>query len=493
MKRYLLCFLLLLALLPAARAAEPPAAQPHGAYMDGLDEGLFAPRRSLTRAETAALLEKLEKPEKAEKPPDEEPAAVADEEPVAEPEGGTPAPVFPDVPENAWYAPSVARAAAENLLSGYDDGTFRPNAPVTRAELVTALVNRFQPEQSGTAWFSDLPAAHWASGAVSAAVSAGWVRGYGDGTFRPEAPVTRAEAAALCNAALGRDAAPSLASIQAANVRPFADVRPEDWFYGAVIEAATDHEAGRAEDGGEVWNAFTYRSCGAGLRRVGNALYALDANGQFTSLSPGFQTIGEGYYYVAPDGSGSIPFAGEGPVELEGNLYCQRADGSLLRGGSYGVLTFDESGRYTCGDAAMDAQVRALLARYTAGVTGGTAEKLRAAYNGLRDECRYLSRAHHERGSVDWLTESASFWFANRKGNCYCYAAVFLYLSRQLGYQAQPVSGGVGPRNADHAWVMIDGRIYDPEYEHQKGLQNQRYNLFALDPAGAPFPYIFPA
>jgi len=462
MRRFILLCLLLLALLPAARAG---ALEPHEAYMDGPGEGVFAPRRSLTRAEAAALLAKLTGG------------------------GGETASVFADVPENAWYCAPVASMASRGVLRGYEDGTFRPDAAITRAELLAALVNCFQPEP-GAARFADVPDGHWAGESIAAAASAGWVQGYGDGTFRPDQPVSRAEAAVILNAALGRSAEASLDRIRAEGVRPFADVRPEDWFYGAVVEATTAHEAVRT-DGVEVWDSFRYRSCGvpSGLRRIGGAIYAVDENEQITALPPGFQTIEGRYYYVSPEGC--IPFPGEGPVELDGQLYCLQADGSLLRDGACGVLSFDSEGRYTCGDAALDAQVRALLSECTAGAAGRE-DKLRSAYNYLRDHCRYLSRAHQSRGSADWLPESAGFWFQHRKGNCYCYAAVFLYLSRQLGYQSLPVSGGVGPRNADHAWVMIDGCIFDPEYECQMALQGRYYNLYRLNPSDAPFPYIFP-
>ncbi len=453
----------------ASDAAEPPPMD-HSAYIRGRSEGVFAPNAPLTRAEAASMLDALLHTAGGE----------------ADTDAG-----FLDVPADAWFAVPVARLTAGGILGGYPDGSFRPQKPISRAEFVSVLVRCF-PAAGGTADFADVPAGHWAEEAVAAASARGWVRGYDGGTFRPDRSITRAEAVTALNAALGRT--PAAENLREYGIRPFADVRPEDWFYAAVTEASTVHEwDDPADGGGELWLGFAYPDSGLapGLRQVGGSLYQVDEHGQILSLSAGFQILEGKTYCVAADGG--IPFPGEGPFQLDGQLYCRHADGSLLLDEDYGVLHFDGSGRYTCGDAAMDAQVQALLAGCTdASMT--RPQQLRAAYDCLRDNCRYLSRAHHPRGSTSWLMESANFWFAHHRGNCYCFAAVFHYLARQLGYQAVPVSGGVGPRDADHAWVMIDGRIYDPEYESQQWTVNQRRcDLFGVLPENAPFTYHFPA
>ena len=123
-----------------------------------------------------------------------------------------------------------------------------------------------------------------------------------------------------------------------------------------------------------------------------------------------------------------------------------------------------------------------------------------AAYLYVRDHGRYLARSHRARGSVDWAMEEAQFFFENNRGNCYSFAGAFLYLARQLGYEAYPVSGGVGYDNKDHAWVIMpwaDGQTYlfdvELEYAYRYRYANKRdLDLFKMTTASAPFVYTFP-
>ena len=471
---------------PAAETADPtepetPRTPPaletteHRTFVSGRGEARFAPNASVTRAETCAMLVSL----------------------LAEAPEGTQSAAFSDVAAGDWYHDAVAALSELGIVGGYADGTFAPNKTITRAEFVTIL-SRFYPLTESDAAFPDVPADHWARAAIVSAAAKGWVHGYEDGSFGPDRTITRAEAVTVLDAVLGRSAkaAQTQERIAAAHVGLFTDVAPTDWYYAAVMEAAQPHSY-ETIDGQEVWTDLTYRSCGyaPGLQQVGAALRMIDENGQLQALTPGFLTIGEKEYYVAADGS--IPFTGAGPQAIDGALYCLAEDGSVLRDATWGSLSFGPDGRYSSGNAVLDEQVAQALAQC---VTDGMSqsEKLRASYLYLRDNCTYLPRAHHPRGSTDWTEESASFLFANHKGNCYAYAAAFLYMARQLGYDAQPVSGGSGARDSDHAWVMIGGRIFDPELEYAYLYRvapsiRHYYDLYDLDPAASPILYHFPS
>lgn len=160
----------------------------------------------------------------------------------AAPAGSTPSPtptpsstptalVFPDLAGH-WAAPAVTKLVSLGLVKGFPDGSFRPDAPITRAELVTMLVRaKTLPASPIAAAFSDANG-HWAAASIAAAVQAGVVTGYPDGTFQPDRPVTRAEEAAMIvrleGAAGGTPEVPS-----------FADVPLEYWGFGSIETAKT--------------------------------------------------------------------------------------------------------------------------------------------------------------------------------------------------------------------------------------------------------------
>ena len=112
---------------------------------------------------------------------------------------------FADVLPGSWYYPAVMTLAQAGAAAGYPDGSFRPEAALTRAEWVALLGEAagLSPLPAGEGPFGDVPAGHWAASWVQAAYAAGWVSGYPDGSFRPDAPVTRAEATAVLDKAWG--------------------------------------------------------------------------------------------------------------------------------------------------------------------------------------------------------------------------------------------------------------------------------------------------
>ncbi len=246
-------------------------------------------------------------------------------------------------------------------------------------------------------------------------------------------------------------------------------------------------------------DGFTFTNFPAGFSVVDGLVCYSNGGPVLETFTPGFVTIGEGLYYVMPDGY-SFQCHTAGLYTYGDDLYCVAADGAaFLTNGVWNGLEFGPDGRYTSGSAQLDSYVKQVLAQCTNDAMTQE-QKLRAAYNYVRDHGRYLARSHRARGSVDWTMEEALFFFENNRGNCYSFAGAFLYLARQLGYQASPVSGGVGYDNKDHAWVTIpwsDGVTYlfdvELEYAYRYRYENKRnLDLFKMTSRTAPFVYTFP-
>lgn len=200
----------------------------HAAYLEG-SGGLFRPEATLSRAEAVAMLARL----------------AVDGNGNSLYTGETGSSGFTDVSPEAWYAPYVAFAQTYGLVNGYSDGTFRPEQPVSRAELVKLLA-AFFPVTAGTVSFPDVPADYWAAEVISFAAGQGWVSGYPDGTFQPARSISRAEAVKLVNQALGRRAGERDVAL------PFSDVAAGHWAYWEILEASVSHRYVMAGSG-ELW------------------------------------------------------------------------------------------------------------------------------------------------------------------------------------------------------------------------------------------------
>ena len=219
--------------------------------------------------------------------------------------------------------------------------------------------------------------------------------------------------------------------------------------------------------------------------------------GSFDLYPAGFVTIDGKLYHVSKN-SYAIDRYTKGLHEIDGGMYYVKEDGSFLTNSAVGYLTFDANGRYTSGNATLDSYVdQALAACTNSGMT--KAQKLRAAYLYVRDHGAYLARPHQARGTTEWAEESALFMFEHKKGNCYCFAGQFLYMARRLGYDAYVVSGGVGRKDSDHAWVMICENgvpyIYDVELEwgYRAGRYGHaEYNMYKMPLNKTVFSYQFP-
>ncbi|PQP89817.1 S-layer homology domain-containing protein [Paenibacillus sp. AR247] len=137
-------------------------------------------------------------------------------------------------------------------MKGYEDGTFKPEQAITRAEMAT-LASRLKPVASAVgSGFRDT-AGHWAESAIAKAQGAGILNGYPDGTFRPSKALTRAEAVTALNRALGRGPLYGTAAL------PWSDVPAEYWAYKDIAEASLDHPVKARKAGGEEWAGETVK------------------------------------------------------------------------------------------------------------------------------------------------------------------------------------------------------------------------------------------
>lgn len=196
----------------------------HFSYIVGYEDGTVMPQKQITRAEVATIFYRLLK----EDVRDENTTNVSD---------------FSDVKSSDWYGTTVATLADMGIVKGYEDGTFRPNAPITRAEFA-AIATRFFDETGATyepGTFTDVTGDEWFAGAIMDAVNLGLIGGYEDGTVRPNNNITRAEACAIVNRTLGRvpDADHLLPEDE---MKTWPDNPESAWFYADMQEATNGHE-----------------------------------------------------------------------------------------------------------------------------------------------------------------------------------------------------------------------------------------------------------
>lgn len=202
----------------------------HYAYIVGYEDGTIRPNGHITRAEAATVFFRL----LTDKARD---ANLTDRSP------------YPDVSAGDWYNKAVATLSRMGILSGYEDGSFRPNATVTRAEFA-AMAARFDTEAKPVDTpFTDLTGC-WAADEIAKAYGKGWVNGYGDNTFRPNGPITRAEAVTLINRVLRR--LPETDKDLLPDERTWPDNPETFWGYLALQEASNSHLYDRKSDGYET-------------------------------------------------------------------------------------------------------------------------------------------------------------------------------------------------------------------------------------------------
>ena len=207
----------------------------HFAYVIGYPDGKVHPKGNISRAETATIFFRLLK------------ADIRDGNLTAD--NG-----FSDVSDGQWHNKAISTMAKLGIVKGRRADRFDPDASITRAEFaaICARFNTKPVENSGS--FSDI-SGHWAENEIERAAAFGWISGYPDGTFRPDARITRAEAMTMINRVLCR--MPQSESDLLDSMVTWPDNKPSDWHYLAVQEATNSHDFNRQGEVGESWTKLT--------------------------------------------------------------------------------------------------------------------------------------------------------------------------------------------------------------------------------------------
>ena len=207
----------------------------HFAYVIGYPDGKVHPEGNISRAETATIFFRLLKSD------------IRDGNLTADNE-------FSDVSDGQWHNKAISTMAKLGIVKGRRADRFDPDASITRAEFaaICARFNTKPVENSGS--FSDI-SGHWAENEIERAAAFGWISGYPDGTFRPDARITRAEAMTMINRVLCR--MPQSKSDLLDSMVTWPDNKPSDWHYLAVQEATNSHDFNRQGEVGESWTKLT--------------------------------------------------------------------------------------------------------------------------------------------------------------------------------------------------------------------------------------------
>ena len=205
----------------------------HYSYLIGYSDGTVRPNGRITRAEVATIFFRL----------------LTDD---ARQRNWSSENNFSDVSADKWYNNAVSTLCHMGVLGGYSDGTFRPNAPITRAEFAKIAVSFAQANGSAVySYFTDVKTTDWFAPYVTAAKDSSLIEGYSDGSFKPENRITRAEACTIVNRVLGRK--PSKNHMKISGRIDWPDCTTADWFYEAIMEATNSHtyQMGKRV---ETWN-----------------------------------------------------------------------------------------------------------------------------------------------------------------------------------------------------------------------------------------------
>ena len=213
----------------------------HSAYIVGYTDGTFGPSRDMTRSEAAAIFARL--------------LAAKNGDSIST----TATTKFTDIPVNAWYAGYVRYLTNNGVVVGRGDRTFRGNDAITRAEFTAMAVRFFDAYGDGAADimeqyadFDDVSDGYWAAEYIKDAAIHGWVVGYGDGTFRADDTINRAEVVTIVNRLLDREADATYIARHIRSMNTFSDLSTHHWAYYAVMEAANAHTA--TLDTNEIWS-----------------------------------------------------------------------------------------------------------------------------------------------------------------------------------------------------------------------------------------------
>lgn len=389
----------------------------HRVYLSADEDGLIHPDQTVTRGETAQILYSL----------------------MLNPVEGKCD--FADIPEDHPLRPALECLICWDVIS-YGTGDFRPDDPITRAELVTMLEAFYPADESAGTSFSDMEG-HWAAAAAENALTRGWIDA--SENFDPSGSIRRDEFCRLMNRAMGRCCDSAAVILSEDYPAPFRDLGPTSLYYEDMMEAACAHEF-QMENGAECWTL-----------------------------------------------SQSLP---TGLHHSYGRLYCVDENGTVLRSTNYEeVWDFAADGRYTTGVTALDELITEILCQIIQPYMEGD-EDLREAY-------LYVKR-DHEYARIPWTLYNcpedsleyqyrALRFLPGDSGCCYDYACAFGYLARALGYKAYIVYGEINENYEAHGWVIIpeDGvdYMYDPEMEDVRDWRHFDFDLFRLQNGWRPYMY----
>ena len=207
----------------------------HVAYIMGYPDGNVRPEGEITRAEACTIFFRL----LTEESRDYYFSKTND---------------YTDVSRTDWFNNAISTLSNAGIVTGYADGTFRPDQPITRGEMAKIIAN-FARLGGATKSFTDL-SGHWAKSYVELAAGNGWIAGYPDGTFGPDKKITRAETVTMINRVLERVPAKESRLLSRSIMLTFPDNEPGEWYYIAVQEASNSHAYQRSAyetAGDEMW------------------------------------------------------------------------------------------------------------------------------------------------------------------------------------------------------------------------------------------------
>jgi len=211
----------------------------HEWYLRGYEDYTFRMNNNITREEVATIFYRL---------------TVTTNNDMRQSFNVTTKP-YSDVEIDRWSVRPIAYMKQLGIMQGYSDGTFKPSQPITRAEFAQVIMKYIKEPHKNTNMFSDLSESHWATNAILMASNEGWIKGYEDGSFRPEQNITRVEVVTIINRMLKRAISDAIVS----DVKiPVVDLDPNHWGYADVLEAITRHDYEKVENGKENWSDYAY-------------------------------------------------------------------------------------------------------------------------------------------------------------------------------------------------------------------------------------------
>ena len=212
-------------------------------YIVGHNDGNVYPNGLISRAETATVFFRLLKDE------------VRDGNLLT-------SNTYSDVPDDYWANTAISTMTGLGIVQGHSGTAFDPGAPITRAQFA-AICARFDTGAGGTTQtFSDI-SGHWAEEYIRRVAGLGWIKGFEDGTFRPDAYITRAQAMTMINRVLNR--IPEENSDLPAGMNTWPDCNPGDWFSLAVQEATNSHAFQHKAGNYETWTGMNKKPTGPGM------------------------------------------------------------------------------------------------------------------------------------------------------------------------------------------------------------------------------------